>query len=231
MAFLYTIVKNQLSTIGNLVYVAKTIWGESISLDRLKKELSYGSTLTKADVEAFMENLDRVLVKFLQEGYSVDLGFCILKPQIKGVFKNQEDSFDSSRNWVTVNMTPKRSFVDRVTISPKTKKVNLTRTAPILREIQNLHRESSFEFKLSDFFLLKGENLKFDSTDLEVGVFFKLEELELRAKGILESKKTSVKFTTPDGLEVDKEYTILVKTKQGEKIKTGELEYKLRLIQ
>ena len=223
-----TLIKNRLSTGAIAPYLPKTLLDGSLSYEQFIKALAYGSTATIADVKAVLENVERVCIDTLSQGRSVNLGFCILKPQVKGIFLHPEDNFNSERNWIEVSISPNPSFQRKVTLGVKLQKVSQLKPIPTLVSLENHSTGISELITTGNLLTLHGENLKFDKSNSQLGLFFVKEDLEI---SVLEYSKISgkiISFKVPNGLVSGEEYQLRLRCSFGQDTRTGELDYKVR---
>ncbi|HNB99391.1 MAG TPA: DNA-binding domain-containing protein, partial [Leptospiraceae bacterium] len=224
----YSLIKNRLSTAGVSPYLPKTLLEGSLVFEQFLKALAYGSTATLADVKAVLENLERVCIENLSQGRSVNLGFCTIRPQVKGSFQNLEDSFSQEKNWIEVSIAPNPNFLKKITQDAKLQRVSLSKTLPLLFSLENHTTGLEASLVAGDLVTIHGENLKFDKSVPNVGVFFEGAGVEQRVSEYSKIAGKSISFKVPNGLNPGVSYKLKVKNSFGQEIRTGELEMEIK---
>lgn len=73
----------------------------------IDKMVANGCKLGRKDIKYFMNAIVEVVVDVMKESpCSVDLGFCTLRPVIKGAFDSEDASFDPKRHKLVIEATP-----------------------------------------------------------------------------------------------------------------------------
>lgn len=224
----FGLLKNKLITSVQAPYLAKTMLDGALNYENTLKALAYGSTATLADIKAVLENVERVCIENLAQGRSVNLGFCSLRPQVKGKFQSPEDSFSQDKNWIDVTLIPSPLFCKKVTLEAKTLRVSLTKALPTLTVLENHTSGSSSILANGELITLRGENLRFDKSEPLLGVFFEKEGIETKAIEYSQISSRTVSFKIPGGLSSGENYKLLLKNKFGSEIRVGELDYEVQ---
>ena len=107
MSIDYALYANKLIADPN-AYAARVQIKDSADLEQIADRIiNQGSTVTKADILAVLENMCQACESFLVEGYRIRMGGVFeLFPRIKGKFDGITDSFDPSRHKVEVGANP-----------------------------------------------------------------------------------------------------------------------------
>ncbi|HNI90763.1 MAG TPA: DNA-binding domain-containing protein, partial [Leptospiraceae bacterium] len=198
----YTLLKNKLTTSALAPFLPKTLLEGSLSFEQFIKALAYGSTATTADVKAVLENLERVCIDNLSQGRSVNLGFCTIRPQVKGSFQSPEDSFTAERNWIELSMIPNSNFQKKVTLEAKLQRVAQNKTLPLLLSLENHTTGVETSMLAGDLLTLHGENLKFDKAAANQGIFLERAGVEQRVSEYSQVSGKVISFKVPSGLVV-----------------------------
>ena len=66
--------------------------------------IARGSTVTRAEARANLQEYTDAVHYFLREGYSINSDLLKASFSISGVFTSEEDSFDASRHKLNVNL-------------------------------------------------------------------------------------------------------------------------------
>ncbi|HNF27564.1 MAG TPA: DNA-binding domain-containing protein [Leptospiraceae bacterium] len=220
----YSLVKSRLSTSERAPYVARTVQSDAVSFEDFIRALSFGSTATAADVRAVMENLERVCTENLAQGRSINLGFCILKSAIKGHFTGPEDSFSEEKNWIKIRSKFSPSFEKKVSLAAKMGRIAGVKTVPVVTSLVNHTATVENKIRAADLMTLRGENLKFDSTAPEQGIFFSGNGGEVKVTEYSLVKAKSAIFKIPAGLNSGSSYKLLVRNLFGKELRTGEMD-------
>ncbi len=223
----YTVLKNRLSSSGLAPYLPKTLQEGSVSFEQFIKALAYGSTATAADVKAVMENLERVTIENLAQGRSVNLGFCTMRLMVKGSFPNPEASFSAENNWIEISYASNPTFQKKVTAEAKIQRVSRNKTIPLLLSVENHTSGLETSIGAGDLISLHGQNMKFDKTSANVGVFFETAGVEQRVSEYSQVSGKVISFKVPSGLLVGESYKLKLKNIFGQELRTGELDYQL----
>lgn len=223
----YTVSKNKLSTSASAPYLPKTLLEGSLSFEQFIKALAYGSTATVADVKAVLENLERVCIENLSQGRSVNLGFGIIKPIVKGSFQNPEDSFTAEKNRIEVRFSPNPTFQKKITLEAKVQRVAQNKTIPQLLSLQNQSSELEIAMISGHLLTLHGENMKFDKTAANLGLFFEKAGVELRVSEYSHISGKVISFKVPNGLVSGESYKLKLKSIFGQEVRTGDLDFEV----
>ena len=160
----YQLIKNKLGTGGKAPYLPKTLLEGSLDIKSAIKALAYGSTATPPDVLAVLENIQRVCIENLSLGRSVNLGFCILKPQVKGIFLSPDEGFSEEKHYIDVTVIPSVAFVKQVSLEAKTQRVATGKILPLLLALENISSGVEEIIAMGDLISIRGENLKFEKS-------------------------------------------------------------------
>ena len=220
----FQVVKNKLGTEGKAPYLPRTLLEGSLDIRNVIKALAYGSTATPPDVLAVLENLERVCIENLSQGRSVNLGFCILRPKVKGVFQNPEEAFSEDKHSVEVSIVPSQIFVKRVAIEAKTVRVAQGKILPLVISVENISSGAVDTLSSGDLVAIRGENLKFNKAELNQGVFLEKNGAEIRVSEYSQVTSKLVSFKTPNGIVIGESYRLKVRNLFGSEIRTGEME-------
>lgn len=220
----YQLIKNKLGTALKAPYLPRTLLAGSLEIRKVIKALAYGSTATPADVLAVLENIERVCIENLSTGRSVNLGFCVMRPQVKGVFQNPEEAFSEDKHSVEVSIIPNPMFVKKVAIEARTIRVALVKTIPLVMSVENISSGAEDTLNTGDLVTVRGENLRFDKAELNQGVFFAKGGSEIRVSEYSQISGKLVSFKAPAGIVIGESYRLRVRNLFGSEIRTGEME-------
>ncbi len=145
----------------------------SVDMDQVEREtIEEGTGLTLPQAKAYTEKLFQIVERHVARGERVNLPLFSVKPSIKGVFRDKDDTFDRSRH----------SVVFHVSAGPRLRKLETTakpvkvKGAPPMPDPQDFMDAVSGERNRmatsGGIATLKGFNLKFDAADPAQGLFF-----------------------------------------------------------
>ena len=139
MAISYALFENHLTSDPN-DYAAQVRITGSADLDVIaQRMIDQGSTVTKPDILAVLEEAMKAIEGCLLDGYRVQLsGLCELFPRIKGVFNGITDTFDASRHRVDVGANPGARIRRRIREGATVTKTETIKPAPALLEYVDL---------------------------------------------------------------------------------------------
>lgn len=213
-------------------FVPRTITMDTVSFEKVLDKMSYGSTATKADIRAVLENAERVCLELLSEGRNVDMGFFQASPIVKGSFKNEEDSFQEANNQVTVHLKAKKWFLKQVQTNIEITQIPGDEILPKINSFLNSTTgEQKDTVSSGNLCLFIGTNLKIkDLKDPNIGIFFVKDNVETRVIEYSKTEHRKIYCKAPDGLVVGEKYQIIVKNKLSKKIKVGKYQSEIQVV-
>ena len=224
----YNLIKSKLLTADKSPFVPKTIQEGNVSLEQAMKEIAYGSSITVADVKAVFENIERICIDNLSQGRSINLGFCSLRPQVKGNFKEEKEVFSKKKHWIEISLAPNIALGKKVTKDAKVVRVNRDKPQPIMLSIEN-HSNEKNTIEIGDLISLTGERLAFEKTDLDLGLFFLKKDTEIRVTEYSLVMNKKISFKVPKEVSKGNTYKLILKTRMGTKIKLTKLTDNLKI--
>jgi hypothetical protein len=226
----YCLSKNKLSTSDIAPYLARTITNGTLTWEQFIQDIAYGSTATLADVKAVLENIERVCIKNLSQGRSVNLGMFIIRPQVKGYFHSIDENFTQEKNWIQLSIIPSSNFQKKVTQNAKTQKISQRKKKlPMIYSFENHSTDNPNSISVSDLVSIRGENLKFDKANQDLGVFLKSKNEIIRVVEYSQITSKKVSFKVPTGLQTTSSYNLKVKSMFGQDLREGEFDSTLRV--
>ncbi|MCB1144130.1 MAG: DUF4469 domain-containing protein, partial [Leptospiraceae bacterium] len=118
---------------------------------------------------AVLDNLSSILQTQLANGYSIDLGFCLLRPELKGNFSSYEEKFSRKKHRIDVSFFPGKKIIKSLKMATARKTTNLSPT-PIISHLRPVLDRGKNVFHRGDMISIVGKDLKFTETETE-GVF------------------------------------------------------------
>ena len=139
-----------------------------------QRMIDQGSTVTKPDILAVLEDAIKAIESCLLDGYRVQLGgLCELFPRIKGVFNGITDTFDVSRHRVDVGANPGARVRRTVREGATVTKTETIKPAPALLEYVDLGSgETNGSITSGNIGTINGHRLKFDPDQNDNGIYF-----------------------------------------------------------
>ena len=168
MAIRYHINKSKLnSKITNVGRVdLKGSFTREMLIDRM---LEMGSSVTRADILAVVNNFEQAIKNICLEGNKVTLeGFCQFTPTIGGTFEHETDGFDSTRNEIYITSQISASYNRDFAQKAVMEKITVDQKKPILLEVVNVaDKKVNTNVKVNGIVTISGESLKFDETSTD----------------------------------------------------------------
>jgi len=200
--------------------------------DILDLMIAEGSGLTLPQALAYFEKLSQIVEFFLEDGYKISTPLFQIRPTIRGVFDNPEDTFDPSRHKLHFS-TSSGMRLEKLAVQTKLEKTktDISRQVPVINSFYNEINKTINTAAISNGSgVIKGKWLKFDPTDSRLGIFFisvNDPSIVIPMSGYLEIIPTKVHFRIP---AIPKgEYRIIVRNLSRDKsaILQGELKYNI----
>ncbi|MGD8779579.1 MAG: DNA-binding domain-containing protein [Ignavibacteria bacterium] len=192
--------------------------------DLIEYMIERGSTVTKADILSVMEDFQRALENFIHEGAFITLPFANYSTSIKGVFNGMTDSFDSNRHHISLNVQPGKELKKFLKSGiPVAKQKTIIPRPNIVEFMDFITGERNSTLTPGGIAQILGHRLKLDTEIEEEGIYFIKEDNTItKATGIGQNKPAVLMFIVPSELTAG-EYTLEVRTKSGDDIRTGRL--------
>lgn len=214
MALEYALFENNLTTDPNdYVAIPQNAVTKNLE-DIIEMATGKGSTVTKAEALAFMEEFGYAIESLLKDGNSINTPLFKLNVRITGVFNGLNDSYDSNRHAVKVYANAGSRFKD-INKKIDLKKVTASRPMPLIQDfkdvISNTHNDVLSPGGVGQ---LTGSRLKIDDTDPTQGIFLvaALGGSETKITTLVRNKPADIIFTIPTGLAKG-EYSLEVRIK------------------
>ena len=175
------------------------------SLTSLGKEaiiirmLNRGTTLTRTDILAVLNNLEETVVSALLDGNNITLPLFNTSFSISGVFESPSDSFDGNRHKLNINLT-KGLKLREIESKVKFEKTNATAPQPQIQEVKD-----SVSGKVNEILTrrgvveVRGYNLKIEGDNEACGLWFVTEDgKEFKAEVVIENKPSRILAMLPE---------------------------------
>ena len=195
---------------------------QTLTEKQLAKEMAaYNSSFTEADNIGILNILNTVVVKYLTKGYSVELPFGSIRPNVTGTCSSIQDSFSLGHGNNQVNIVFSLSEEAKKEVDSKLEyeqlPPDLTSEPKIYRLIsltQNAKETESLDLQKGQILRIRGRNLSFNFDDIEQGVFLENETGRTRIERFSRTGTNVIDFQIPAEFE-DGEYSVSITTKPG----------------
>lgn len=236
MTINYELRENHLTSDPNDYYAGVQTSG-SVDLDAIvQRMIDQGSTVTKADILAVLEDAIKASESYLLDGFRVNFGgFCELFPRIGGVFNGLEDSFDSSRHHIDLGANP--GIRVRKTIRQNAEIAKQEATVPKPNPVEYIDLatgEVNDSVTMGNIGTLNGHRLKFNPDQPDEGIFFMDTDSdeEHKVTAVQRNKPSQLVFLVPTLTPELAECKIQVRKRFGDadsELRTGTLDAVLSL--
>jgi len=194
-----------------------------------ERMIAQGSTSTKADILAVLEDSVKACEGLLLEGWRVNLdGLCQLFPRVQGIFDSAMDRFDRSRHRVDIGANPGPRVRETVRQQAAVEKVEKPVIAPNPIEFHDLGSGTmNSAVTPGNIGTIDGYRLKFDRAQAFEGVYFiRVDGLgEMKPGFIQKNKPSQLVFLNPKILPAG-EYFLEVRARLhgGDELRAGRLD-------
>lgn len=227
MAISYALFENHLTSDPD-DYAAQVKSTGSAGLEVIaQRMINQGSTVTKPDILAVLEDAIKATESCLLDGYRVQLGgLCELFPRIKGVFNGITDTFDASRHRVDVGANPGARVRKTVREGAAVTKAETIKPEPALLQYVDLGSgETNGKITSGNIGTINGHRLKFDPDQDDNGIYFVNIDnaAEVKVTTIQKNKPGQLVFLAPS--MPDGQYYLEVRTRfrDSAELRTGRL--------
>ena len=168
----YYLIENPLAKDQNN-FVALVSSPETKTLDQvLDTMIAEGTGLTRPQALAYFEKLTQTVLGFLKDGHCVSTPLFKVRPTISGIFKSNQDSFDTTRHKVNARLLP-GDKLSKLTADFYMQKCDIQVFQPLLKKFTDAATTQVDAVATpGGIGTLNGNHLYFDKENLELGVFF-----------------------------------------------------------
>lgn len=212
----YSLYKNPLPAAADS-YAARIHSNESAELeDIVQRILEQGTTVTKPDVLAVLENAIDAVDSMLLEGYRVNLGgLCELFPRLKGKFDSITDHYDPARHKLDVGANPGRRIRNTVRSSGSLVKDETILPHPSVLSFHDVTTNTYNDQAIpGGVAAIAGHRLAYDAAQPDEGIFFITGGTEERVVNIQKNKPSELVFQIPSSLTANT-YNLEVRARFG----------------
>ncbi|MGD8781552.1 MAG: DNA-binding domain-containing protein [Ignavibacteria bacterium] len=200
--------------------------------DVIQRMIERGSTVTKPDIVGVFADFQRVLEDMLAEGSNVNLPFANFTTSLKGVFVNDEDTYDPARHKLYPALSAGVELKDFYDGKMTVEKVKAFTPMPLIEKYVDLVTgEVNSIITAGGMGQLKGDRLKFDSEAEDEGIYITAAdntETKVTTTGV--NKPQSLMFMLPASLTTG-EYRIEVRARIGtDELRSGRFTHTLSVV-
>ena len=209
----YSLTKNTMNPDSN-GYIAKIKQLKKTGLDEILDHMTdEGTGLTRPQALAYFEKLIQTFEYFIEERGSVNTPLCCIQTSITGIFRDKQDTFDPKRHHIHLRIKPGirlKNLKQRLKLQKEERPEQAPCPGFFLDIASKTFNETVTPQSIAT---LQGKNLKFDSEDLEQGIFFIPEDSSkstVRVNAYSSITTTEVHFLIPSMPPGN--YTVLIKS-------------------
>ncbi|RLC75421.1 MAG: hypothetical protein DRJ03_30290 [Chloroflexi bacterium] len=219
MAINYALFENHLTSDPD-DYAAKVQTNGTADLELIvQRMIDQGSTTTKADILAVLEDTIKACESYLLDGFRVDFGgMCRLSPSVSGVFNGAVDTFDPSRHRVDVSAAVGKRIRKTVREQASVAKVESILPSPSpLEYVDMASGETNNTITSGTIGTLNGHRLKFNPDGVGEGLFL-IDDVgaEYKIEAIQKNKPAQLVFLVPATPPAGMEYRMEVRARLGD---------------
>lgn len=189
----------------------------------IEQMMRQGSTITRADTKAVLDNYHTAIIYFVLEGFKVTTKTANYGASIKGIFTGPHDTFSSDRHRLEPQVSAGAELRRETYRNGRAARLEGGSNTPHLVAYFDVN-SGSYDSLITPGGLgrLTGYRLKFDPTDPEQGIFFTNGSISTRVEVVGKNKPRELMFLVPASLDPGS-YTLLVQAAVNGKLRQGEL--------
>jgi len=186
-------------------YAARVLTTRSAALeDIVSQMLLQGSTITRTDIIAVLEDAIKAIEHMLLDGKRVNFGDLVLMSTgLKGTFCSLQEGFDRSRHFLIAKAVPgiriKRAILNNGVVN-RVERGKLGAEIYVYDDLGSGTQNSTIT--PANIGCIQGKRLTFDGAALDEGIFFvnTADSAETKVTTIQRNKPTETVFLVPAGL-------------------------------
>lgn len=165
--------------------------------------LEKGTGQSESDIRAVITLWNNSILELAKRGYYVNTALEQRRPDIKGSFESEEDTFDANRHQIKVDTIPTTQFI-KAFRDISVQKVNdvADRSNPVLSKYID-HGSDTIDEVLTSGSIgqLTGRRLKVDEAAADEGLYFIAEDItETKITTIVKNNPSEIIFGVPEGM-------------------------------
>lgn len=196
--------------------------------DLVKMILHRSNGLTESQIESVLKETTVAVKLFLEQGDCVETELFKAKPKIKGVFSSRNDTFDRTRHQIKLGVNLNPGLLKSVK-DLEVEKVKAVKGGPELGVFMDVASGTQNDvITPGKMARILGEDLKYDDTDNNQGIFFINDNNEeTKVSMVLDNLPKQLTFDIPEGL-TSGIYRLQIRSNYRSKdIRVGDLEEQL----
>ncbi|MDC7219450.1 MAG: DNA-binding domain-containing protein [Spirochaetales bacterium] len=218
----YYLRENYLSTSEENRYMANVVKKKTVEQEELINiMLGKNTTVTRQDTLVVMDLLKETVMEQILSGFPVKTDLFKANVSIRGSFVSSDDSFDSTRHKVCVNIKPADDFKADLIKNAQVEHVDPNQSQPFIRQVFDYESQELRDDLASGALIgLKGGNFTEENRETRVYLTREGETDKIAVGKIYQVKGRSILCFLPDNLEAG-EYSISVVIGEGAKANQG----------
>ncbi|MCK4340147.1 MAG: DUF4469 domain-containing protein [Phycisphaerae bacterium] len=210
-------------------YAASVQMTDTADLDTLiRRMIERGSTTTRADILAVMEDAIGACESMLLDGMRVNFGGLVeLFPRVRGIFNGATDTFDPARHSVDVGANPGSRVRQTVRDTASVVKDEAVKPSPNPLEYRDVGSDTTNDqVTPGNIGQLSGSRLKYDATQADEGIYFVATAGgETKVATVQKNKPSQLVFLVPAGLLAGTYYVeVRARIRGGTDLRIGRLD-------
>ncbi len=192
--------------------------------DIINTMTGHGSTVTKAESLAVIEEYNRAIFEALSKGHNVQMPEFTIGISIRGVFNSKKETFNGSKHKVELKMNPKGKLKEAIkTITLQ--KVKAPDNGPLLEMLKDLMSGTENELLTPGGIAhIEGQDMKFDASDPAQGIFLMAgDKTETKVETIARNMPSELIFMVPALAPGTYDLELRSIAHKGKTLRTGEL--------
>lgn len=197
----------------------------------IEQMLRQGSTVTRADILAVLDNYYRAIITLVLAGFKVRTRIALFGASIQGIFTSLADSFDPARHRLEPQISAGPDLRHTVHREGRTVKEETITPEPRPMSYTDINSGSCDDLITpGGMAQVDGHRLKFNPADPEQGLFFiAADETKTRVEVVGKNQPGQLTFLVPAQLGPGV-YTLLVRADFRGKLRQGKFQLPLRVL-
>jgi hypothetical protein len=169
-------------TLGGKKYIFRSSTMATFTIDELVHEMAtFNTTITEADTLAVLNVMKRIVVKYVEQGYSVQTPLGVFSASASGTIDDIMGAFEpnskDNNHDIRMLFRPDVKIISDVLANTSTERTsNRLKTFTSIDKVMNAAGESVTNIKTGDMIIVYGDYLKFNVEKEDQGVFLEAED-------------------------------------------------------
>ena len=231
MPLRFFLIENQLTADPN-DYLAVTTDMQVMEDDQIiENMISRGSTVTKAEAYAVIEEYGQALFDLLKKGYAIRTNIISIYPAVSGVFNSSNEGFSKNKHAIKLNVRAGKRLTD-VIPSIAVERVEGTTAKPVMVSITDLNTGISTDtLTHGQIVSIRGSLLKLSELP-DAGIYLiNSAGQAIKMENVVKNKPTELLFFIPESLPIGT-YSLEIRTSynQSKKLITTRSDFDLTVV-